>query len=953
MTNNEINAFLRLIAGKSAEEIRKFIDDELSQPESGLVRLYNEAIYGRDVKDDILKFVLTLREYFDKVGNEAAESAEAAAVSAGNARAAAEDIRSQILFDYVYVLQNASASALNITPNNTTPYPAAEISAMIADMDNAGIYFDKPGVYKFESGIEINRPFAFYLAPGAVIENVFTVNEAELDEDGKPKLGKDAGYLFTVTGVDSFTVSGGEFRRIRDGYGGNYLPDGESIISANSTGIFKFVDSVNVIFENVKFSRNDTGHCIELVNSERVNITGCYFKDFRTGVLFNRKAKNVAVENCDFVNSFVPKKRTIGDKSYGLDGSDQYWAYCAATGWDIYRVVDESVDPPLTEPLPEDSYADGYIIRNCSAKNCQWEAFDCHGGSNVTFDNLDIHNATTAVTCYCDQRPQFADTPKWHNVRISNIYAHNDGIVYTVDDSDPDDLKAVVTDPGFTYPSAVRRLSAFACRALYDRLFANMSFENIRLVNPLFWDDTVINLKGQRDVSIKNMSIEFDNMFGGERFNTGSITYPRYFNRRPCLRFENAHVSIDGLKVRNYNLVSKNVAVCSVICSNISAKNVALVNSAGETDIIKTEPGENGNIIYHITKRDIVRPYTFFQCRRPCRVRGENVTGSFAYYADSVTTEPRPGYAPFDGSLIETGEPIKNNAELLQKWNSDGELLFASGNGLRHNYLTDITTALNVYDTRYQTGEAPERTLIYHEDFRGIKNCIEYVRPYEPYVKGFPPETHEWKDGDLTYTKRETRETEEGEPETVDMVYPLYFPYHFVIPGQAVELQIAQNTVALANNITASTATIQYTNKRIPGSSLVGLKHRFSPNGYEFVVASDVEDESADGSGTLTLNSAYNFSAHPMDAGETLDFYGDYQSTIVADVGRTEYVSGDSDSGDYYIALADVPAGKVTKISLVKTTQVTPTAESESDDDTDTSGSDAGEPETTTPEAYE
>lgn len=829
----------------------------------------------------------------------------------------------------------ARASSLGIVPDREKTYSAQKIGNIIAAQEKEGIYFDFPGVYKFESGIKINRPFAFYLAPGAVIENTFTAEEATPDPNsGRPMLGKEAGYLFTVACVDGFTVSGGEFRRIQSAYGGNYLPDGESLIHNDRTGIFKFVDSVNVIFENVKFSRNDTGQCIKLTNSERVRITGCRYKDFRTGVLFDCKAKNVAVENCDFVNSFVPKKRTIGDKSYGLEGGDQYWAYCVATGWDKYNEADDSAELPVTLPLADDCYPDGVTVRNCSAVNCQWEAFDSHGGSNIIFDNLDIHNATTAVTCYCDERPKFADTPDWHNVRISNIYAHNDGIVYTVDDSDPDDLKAVVTDPGFTYPSAARRITALACRAWCDRRFRNMSFENIRLVNPLFWSDTVIRLNGQRGVSIKNMSIEFDNMFGGEKFNTGSVTYPRYFDRRPCLKFENTHVSIDGLTVKGYTPLSRNISVCAVEGSFVELRNGTFINGNGKKDIIKTEIGENNEIIYHVRQTDIKKPYAFVLCRRPCRVTCENVAGEFEYYdTTNDTAEPRPAYAPFTSSLIATGEPMKNNKDLLQKWDSDGELRFASGFGWRHNNIYGITAAINVFDGRAHEGEPPQYSSIYHENLRGVKNCIEYVRPYKAYTQdglNFPDDTtRTGQPDDLTHTVSEPRETAGHESVTANWTYPLYFPYHYVIPGQAVgmaltNVRVVKNTVTVASDLNGSLMTIPYSGKT-SADSLVGMKIRFLESGYEFSIT---EENTA--AGTFKINTGFRFDRNPVAAGTVFEVY-EYQNvtqeTIVSEVGQ--FIDG-----VWYIALADMPLGEVTGLSVIQTTAVSPTAAAETQDGT-------------------
>lgn len=341
------------------------------------------------------------------------------------------------------ILQKIVYSPINVKQAGAVPDTGEDLTEklntiLIAHPD--GEFYFPDGTYILNGTINIDSNVTFILEENAIISTP----------------GND---LFTFTLLNkSFKMMGGQ---IQAGTLDNF---NKKALTGNvfNSGLFSFTNCKDVSISHVTNNFNTTGNTFKFTDCENVKIKQFEgYKCLYACIIFYDGCKNVSVEN----SIFKEIKRS----------TEQQYCYPVASGFSTYS--------------QEISAIENYVIDNCEFDDCDWEGCDCHGGKNIRFSNLKMHNCNRFVTIYSDNRPQLKDY-NFENAIIENCYFVND------------------TDYEPPTPDA-----SIYCNGRYNRYFTNMLFKNIYLENPVCYDSNENTTYGaiftnyNRNVRLENVKI--------------------------------------------------------------------------------------------------------------------------------------------------------------------------------------------------------------------------------------------------------------------------------------------------------------------------------------------------------------------------------------------------------------------------------------------------------------
>lgn len=341
------------------------------------------------------------------------------------------------------ILQAIVYSPINVKHAGAVPDTGEDLTEKLnkifSDHPNGTFYFPD-GVYTVNGSITLNSSVRFLLEDNAIISTP----------------GND---LFTFIIMNhSFSMIGGQIQAGSiDGFNSRTLSG-----NVFNSGIFSFTTCNHVTISDVALNYNTTGNTFKFTDCKDVDVMHCEFNKFLyAGVIFYDGCKNVSVQYC----SFKECKRS----------TEQQYCYPVASGFSTYSQIVSAIE--------------NYLVDSCDFEDCDWEGCDCHGGKNIQFSNLKMHNCNRFVTIYSDNRPQLNEY-KFNNALIENCFFSND-----------DDYVPPTPD------------ASIYCNGRYNRYFSNMTFRNIVLLNPVCMDSNnteygAIFTNYNRNVSFENIKIE-------------------------------------------------------------------------------------------------------------------------------------------------------------------------------------------------------------------------------------------------------------------------------------------------------------------------------------------------------------------------------------------------------------------------------------------------------------
>ena len=342
------------------------------------------------------------------------------------------------------ILQKIVYSPINVKQAGAVPDTGEDLTeklnTILTNHPDGEFYFPD-GVYLLNGSININSNVSFILEKNAIIStpgnDLFTfnlINKSFRMRGGQVQCG-------SIDNFNSRTLTGNVF----------------------NSGLFSFTNCENVHIEDVISNFNTTGNTFKFTDCKNVKIERISCNKFLyAGVIFYDGCKAVYVG----MSNFKECKRS----------SEQQYCYPIASGFSTYSQIVEAIED--------------YIIENCFFEDCDWEGCDCHGGKNIRFSNLKIHNCNRFVTIYSDNRPQLNEY-KFNNAILENCFFYND-----------DNYEPPTPD------------ASIYCNGRYNRYFSNMIFRNIVMLNPVCMDSNenteygAIFTNYNRNVTFENIKIE-------------------------------------------------------------------------------------------------------------------------------------------------------------------------------------------------------------------------------------------------------------------------------------------------------------------------------------------------------------------------------------------------------------------------------------------------------------
>lgn len=312
------------------------------------------------------------------------------------------------------ILQKLIYSPINVKYSGVEPDTGNDLTSQLQALFNShpgeAFYFPA-GTYIINGSISLNYPVELKLDNNAILTGVASNN-----------------LMFNVNST-SFRMTGGQIQKgTMEAFNSRTLTFGVS-----TSGIFMFTNCNLISIDGITLNFNTTTNTFTFIDSTNVRITNCNFNKFLYGgVMFYNACKDVKVENC----SFKECKRS----------TSQQYNYPIANGFVNYTVITDMIED--------------YNVDNCRFEDCDWEGVDCHGGKNIRFSNLYMHNCNRFVTTYADNRPLLNDYD-FSNVTVENCYLINDA-----------DYAGLSTD------------ASIYCGGRYNRYFTNMTYRNIYMINP-------------------------------------------------------------------------------------------------------------------------------------------------------------------------------------------------------------------------------------------------------------------------------------------------------------------------------------------------------------------------------------------------------------------------------------------------------------------------------------
>lgn len=342
------------------------------------------------------------------------------------------------------ILQGIVYSPINVKQAGAIPDTGEDLTEKLNEILSKhpdGEFYFPDGTYILNGSITINSNVSFILEKNAIISTP----------------GND---LFTFSLVNkSFRMKGGQVQC------GSIENFNSKALTGNvfNSGLFSFVNCENIFIEDVISNFNTTGNTFKFTDCKRVKIERVSCNKFLyAGIIFYDGCKSVYVGS----SSFKECKRS----------TDQQYCYPIASGFSTYSQIVEAIED--------------YIIENCFFEDCDWEGCDCHGGKNIRFSNLKMHNCNRFVTIYSDNRPQLNEY-NFNNAILENCFFYND-----------DDYEPPTPD------------ASIYCNGRYNRYFSNMIFRNITMLNPVCMDSNnntkygAIFTNYNRNVKFENIKIE-------------------------------------------------------------------------------------------------------------------------------------------------------------------------------------------------------------------------------------------------------------------------------------------------------------------------------------------------------------------------------------------------------------------------------------------------------------
>lgn len=368
-------------------------------------------------------------------------------------------------------LKNSSI-VVNVTEHDVSNLGVDCTSALQDVIDanpNKVIYFPT-GTYLVTGSVTISNPVTLLFDDDAVLDGgtTYDVNTFEVESD-------------------NVSVIGGTFKNGSLSSFNNRTLNG----SLYYTNIFRFYHVKNCYVRNVKVAYNTCGGTFSFFSCRNVIVENSVFEKFLLGaVVFMNDCQNVKVENCMFSHAHVSNDENV------------WYCYPIASGYSDYTI--------------EVSMIDGFIVNNCTFYDCEWEACDCHGGKNIRFTNLKIHNANRAIICYPDNRPTLTDYD-FENCYIGNCYIYND-----------DD---------YEYQS---RDTTIYLGGTFELKFKNVTVENVKIINPVCYDASNVDYGAiycsyTDNITLKGISIEAT----------------KGYSRNPYILYV---LNVNNIKVENFNV---------------------------------------------------------------------------------------------------------------------------------------------------------------------------------------------------------------------------------------------------------------------------------------------------------------------------------------------------------------------------------------------------------------
>ena len=330
------------------------------------------------------------------------------------------------------------------------------------------------------------------------------------------------GASFDVAAAEDFLIKGNNVSDIAWFGGAFRRPSGASTIvftdggipARQTAGIFDYTNSSGLTFKNIEFNDNYTLSNIRCVSCGRVEVIDCKVNGWHgNSFAFLNNCKDINVESCTF--------------SGGTAAGDQY-IYAVASGFTDYSTPYVGIK--------------NFRVANCDIQESDWEAIDCHGGSNIIFENNKITNCFRWITCYADTRPQIIAGTVWNNVIIRNNYCAE---TKARDYPETDDYSFVLHGAMAT-----------------DRVIKNMIIENNTFIDPVVNDTYgLFNAYLVKDLKITGNNIIFTEYTEPPTYiirfiyNDGIFSNNRIENIGSCqalIRLNNSRMRIEDNLITSY-----------------------------------------------------------------------------------------------------------------------------------------------------------------------------------------------------------------------------------------------------------------------------------------------------------------------------------------------------------------------------------------------------------------
>ena len=411
---------------------------------------------------------------------------------------------------------------------NTGEDLTTDLQTLFNNNPNKWFYFPA-GTYNVNGNINIPSSIRITLSKNAIIQ-MDTTNA----------------FLFTANNIKGIIIEGGTFNKgsLSD------VQNREMSGSFMKSGIAYFEGSSDIKIENVIVEYNSGYHCFMFKDCKDCSVNNISISNFfYNGVGFIDGCENVEVCNSNFANGTARS-------------SEDPYSYGVSSGFSQYETPVNQIN--------------NYKILNCSFENMDWEAFDCHGGSNISFENISVHNAHRICAIYPDDRPIVIDK-NFKNAKVLNLTAIND-----------DDYTPFI--PGD---------ASIICFGEYNNYMENMVFENIHIVNPFVKQYYgLMESHFNRNMTLKNWVVE------------ATKDYPNMYPLHVFTGIPN--LTIDNYKVYGYHgSTSNGIFVVNYCTGEIKNCMVDYVNKI----------------------------YTFVYFGAPCKLNIYNITGNLnrIYYAQKTT----------------------------------------------------------------------------------------------------------------------------------------------------------------------------------------------------------------------------------------------------------------------------------------------------------------------------